>query len=702
MPPGEADNENQYTRVSEIPPEAVEGGPVTPGRQYYRVSFDDTVTDIGTKKEDIFLESVGEMGQQHEFDTYEEITGNLAKHAFKKFVEPCTSLDRLSNSLLGFFPFLKWLPHYSIRNNLLGDIAAGITIAVLHVPQGIAYALLSGVSPVNGLYMSFFSALIYFFFGTCPHISMGSFAVVALMTGVTNQAIMEKYQNADAAGFAQIAGLNVEQVTPIAITSTLCFTIGICTLIMAVLRLDFLTVYFSDPLVGGFTTGAAVHVFCSQLDDIMGVTLDRVSGAGYLFVVLYRLASKVLESNLYTLGASAVAGFGMIIGKDYVSPFVRRITGKKIVIPWELIAMITATIVSYIFDWKTKYNVPVVGTVPRGLPAPHLPVMGLIPDCLGTAIAITIVNVAVHISMAKMIGKRLGYQIDPGQEIYAVGATATIAGLFPVFPVSTALGRTMVLVESGCKTGLNLLFTALTLLAVILFVGPFFATLPLCILSTVILVALRPMFNKFKTLPKMWSVSRIDCLIWTVSFIATVCIDVIGGLAVSIAFALLTVVSRTQWPSWRARFSKPSLAPNGKTIRRFCVFRFESFLLFTNAERFKQSALDALGTWTSHVPELRPEDKTGFYYIFDCSALTQVDTMGLNALREAVADIQAATNAVVYYANADEAVVAILIKTHIAASHDDFFSCVDDFLDLMKVQPKYQPRSLCLSEIKDE
>uniref|UniRef100_A0AC34FET0 STAS domain-containing protein n=1 Tax=Panagrolaimus sp. ES5 TaxID=591445 RepID=A0AC34FET0_9BILA len=396
------------------------------------------------------------------------------------------------------------------------------------------------------------------FFGTSMHASLGSFAVVSLMTGVTNENIMGKYYGNNATEIFEMDDYSMLLINPITIASTLAFTVGICELVIALLRLDFLCVYFSDPLVGGFTTGAAVHVLASQLDDIMGIKLTR---------------------------------------------------------------MIVTTFISNSYSWHNLHNVPVVGAVPKGLPTPHMPQFNLIPDCLPTALAISVVTFAVHISMAKMIAKRLSYEIDPSQEMYAVGFTSALSGLFPVFPCSIALARTMV------------------------------------------------------------------TMIWITSFAATVCIDVIGGFAVSIAFALFTVILRTQWPNWGAKITKPVLSQNGLNFQRTCIFKFESFLLFTNAERFKKAAYQVLNSWIGHLPGIRENDKAGFYFVFDCSALSQIDTMGINAIKDVISEIQLRTNALIYYANAREELIDLLLYSKVAESHDEFVSSVDEFLTVMNLRP---------------
>uniref|UniRef100_A0A915CM39 SLC26A/SulP transporter domain-containing protein n=1 Tax=Ditylenchus dipsaci TaxID=166011 RepID=A0A915CM39_9BILA len=151
---------------------------------------------------------------------------------------------------------------------------------------------------------------------------------------------------------------------------------------------------------------------------------------------------------------------------------------------------------------------------------------------------------------------------------------------------------------------LSALFSCSLLLGVILWLGPLFRTLPLCMLSTVILVSLRPMFKKFMDLPAIWRVSKHDFLIWMLSFCATVGIDVIGGLAVSVAFALLTVVLRTQWPKWHAHFPKSGTGC-------LCLPSFNETMHMWNQAREENA------------------EKSGLIraLLFDCSAITQIDGM---------------------------------------------------------------------------
>ncbi|VDO95048.1 unnamed protein product [Heligmosomoides polygyrus] len=194
------------------------------------------------------------------------------------------------------------------------------------------------------------------------------------------------------------------------------------------------------------------------------------------------------------------------------------------------------------------------------IPRPELPTISILRECLLQSIGIAIVIIAVHISMAKMLGKKFKYSVDDNQELYAIGFTSMLGGCFPAYPVSTALGRTMVNVKSGTKTQLSTVFSCALLMSIILWLGPLLKDLPKCILASIITVALKSMFSKCGELRRIYPVSKIDFAIWVVSFVCTACIDVMEGLAISILFALFTVICRSQWQGrwlWPDRTYQP-------------------------------------------------------------------------------------------------------------------------------------------------
>ncbi|VDK46676.1 unnamed protein product [Anisakis simplex] len=351
--------------------------------------------------------------------------------------------SKISRRIHRFLPIIDWLPNYDVKKNILGDIVGGLTIGVLHTTQGIAYALLARVQPVYGLYTSFFPALIYAIFGTSRHASVGSFAIVALMCGMAVDRVMmndqmQRSQNEtlgmDANDTKNIA---VPEYSAIEIASTIFTMQGIILLVAAICGLQFITKYFSDTLVSGFTTGAAVHVAVGQIKVVLGLNIKAV-GNRHILKRISDIVMNIPNANICVVITSVCSMLFIYIGKEFIDPRVKRYS-KAIQIPYELILM--------------YFMCAALERYPSGmLPKPRLPRFELMPECLPDALAIAALSIAIHISMSKMLAKKLKYKIDAGQELYAYGLMGTISGLFLCYPSSTSMGRTLVSVASGSQT----------------------------------------------------------------------------------------------------------------------------------------------------------------------------------------------------------------------------------------------------------
>lgn len=183
-------------------------------------------------------------------------------------------------------PITDWLPKYEFRNHLVGDLISGFTVAVMHIPQGMAYGILALVTPEVGLYMAFYPVLVYFILGTSKHASLGTFAVISIMVSKT----VQSHANLSIS-LSPVANLTLEEavvnenpITPLEVVTALSLMVGIIHLIMFICRMGALSSLLSEPLISGFTTGAAVHVFVNQLKDILGVEVTRFRGA---FKIVY-------------------------------------------------------------------------------------------------------------------------------------------------------------------------------------------------------------------------------------------------------------------------------------------------------------------------------------------------------------------------------------------------------------------------------
>uniref|UniRef100_A0AC34QAJ8 SLC26A/SulP transporter domain-containing protein n=1 Tax=Panagrolaimus sp. JU765 TaxID=591449 RepID=A0AC34QAJ8_9BILA len=469
----------------------------------------------------------------------------------RRYWKPFTSPKNFLSTVISFFPILRWLPKYDWKRNLTYDFLGGLTVGVMHVPQSIAYALLAKVPPVVGLYTSLFPALFYMLFGTSMHNSIGSFAVVSLMAGKSVTKLCPEPLIDGDNGTLEDGLQDKFEDCALTVASTLAFCVGLIHLLMALLRLEIVVTYFSDQLVAGFTTAASCHVFVTQLPALFGMKgIANPSGVGYLFRKLYSICKHLDRTNWMTtiVGFSSIAF--LVIGKDYVNPVLQKKLRLPVPIPFELILVILATVISTLCKLNFHHHVEIVEEIPTGLPTPHFPQFGQLGELMIDGLSIAVVVVAIHISLAKMFGKKLNYKVDPGQELYAIGFASSLSSFFPIYPVSCSLGRTMVAVEAGTKTQLSTIASSAFLIAIIAYVGKWLENLPMCVLSAVVIVALKGMAKKFLDLKTLWPLSKVDFSIWVVSFVATVGWDVTPGLAISIAYALMTTVFRTQFPRW--------------------------------------------------------------------------------------------------------------------------------------------------------
>ncbi|KAJ1371713.1 hypothetical protein KIN20_033701 [Parelaphostrongylus tenuis] len=534
-----------------------------------------------------------------------------------------TCISKFTDVLTSFMPILHWLPNYKWKEYIHGDLIAGLTVGIMHVPQGMAYASLANVPPVYGMYSSFFSSTIYMFFGTSRHISIGVFAVASLMVG----ACLIRFAP-DPDPFSGNSTTPIGDVDPLVITSALTFIVGVIQILLGVLQLGFLTTYLCDPLVSGFTTGSAAHVLVSQLNKVLGVKLPRHEGAGMLIKMILDLVYSIPSANVTAVVISVFGILFLDLGRTFINPRVKRFS--PVPPPLELILVIIGVIVSVILNLNEDYHVSIVNTIPRGLPMPSLPDISLLPYLISDGIAIAVICYMFVMSMGKLFAKKHKYKIDPTQEFYAVGIMSIASSFFPVFPVGASLSRSSVCEMSGVNTQLYTVFSSSLLLTVILSLGPFLEPLPMCILACIVIVSLKGLFLQVTELPRYWRICKYDFAIWLVACLTTILTDVTKGLVISLAFALFTIVLREQWPQFptiQVDDAAPKHVPEGVSL-----LKFESPLHFANVTFFMDRINEVIST--SRIEALLG----GRAIIVDCAAMSYVDSMGLDALKELYKD----------------------------------------------------------------
>lgn len=529
-------------------------------------------------------------------------------------------------SLLSFFPFIDILRTYSIGTDLLGDIVSGLTIGVMHIPQGMAYGMLANLDPVYGLYTSFFPVILYFFLGTSRHISMGTFAVVSLMIGVVvdkadcspsnsislnttadangtmdcvhsncrSHGLLQNSTVSNATDFHSSSGNYDVEMCKVGYAVAASMMVGIYQLLMGIFKFGFVTIYLLDPLTRALTAGAAVHVFTSQIRHVFGINTESFQGPLKLVYIYIEFFKRITSINFASLVTAVICIAIIYCVQRWLNPLIKK--KVKIPLPIELLVLIFGTLISWLarFSSKDVFNMKIVGDIPTGFPTPAFPRVNHMQSVAVDAVGIALVSFTISISMAKMFAQKHGYSLDSNQELKAYGITNFVCSILNCYVGTASLSRSVLQEAAGGRTQVAGLVSCCLLLVVLLALGPLFMDLPKCVLAAIIIVNLRNVLLQITDLPKLFRISFIDMLIWLVTFLAVVLTDVDLGLFIGVVFSLLTVVIRTQrvHTSILGQISDTDVYedvkkyPSAKEMSDIKIFRFSASLCYTNADNF--------------------------------------------------------------------------------------------------------------------
>lgn len=535
-------------------------------------------------------EAMDEMGQK-------SVSKTSLREKVKKTVR-CSG-PRMKSCLLGTVPIMSWLPRYPIKENALGDLISGISVGIMQLPQGMAYALLASVPPVFGLYSSFYPVLIYFIFGTSKHISLGTYAVMSVMIGGVTERLApdSDFMTWDNVTNTSIIDTVARDEERVRVAAAVTFISGLFQILLGLVQFGFVVTYLSEPLVRGYTTGAAIHVIVSQLKYTFGISPERHSGPLSLIYTVLEICYLLPETNIGTLVASIITILGLIAAKEFNAFLGKRI---PIPIPVELVAIIIATVISWQFDLQQKYGVDVVGVIPSGLQPPVFPDASIFGQVIGDGFALAVVGYGIAISLGRIFALKYGYKVDSNQELIALGLSNSIGGIFQCFSVSCSMSRTMVQESTGGKTQVAGALSAVVILFITLWIGSLFEDLPKSVLAAIIYVNLHSMMKQFLDIPALWKSNRVDMLVWVATFILTLLLNPDIGLAAAIGFSLLTVIFRTQLPKYSMLGRVPETDiykpldeyHQVRQVPGILIFRSSATLYFANAEMY-QDALNS-------------------------------------------------------------------------------------------------------------
>lgn len=512
----------------------------------------------------------------------------------------------------------------SAPGDLRADLFAGLTVGVVLIPQGMAYALIAGLPPVYGLYAAVVPMAVYALLGTSRHMSVGPVAMAALLV---------------ASAVAPLAAGDPTRYVTIAVA--LSGLIGVIQLLMGLFRAGFLVNLLSHPVLAGFTSAAAIMIATSQLGGLTGLGI----GKGHVHEILIEFASTWRATHSLTLAV----GLGSIVATLALRRFV-----PKLPAPMTVVAVGTAA--SWLLGWG-DLGVDIVGTVPSGLPTLATPgfalpgvatlgvalswseVMALVP----AAVAISLVGFMESIAVSKVYAARFRYDIDADQELKALGLANMFGAFFQSFPVTGGFSRTAVNVDSGARTQLSALVSAGVISVTLLFLTPLFRHLPKAILAAIIVVAVAGLVD-VRGARELWQIDRRDFGLMLATFLATLTLGIEEGILVGAGLSVAVVLHQITQPHIAVlgripgsdRYRSVKNRPDAVTIPGVAVLRMDASLFYGNAETFRGASRRAFAAAQGEVGGSGHPTAL----VIDCYPINRMDSTGLHVLHAIVYEIR--------------------------------------------------------------
>ena len=505
------------------------------------------------------------------------------------------------------FPITKDLLTYN-KSTLYSDLIAGLSIAVIVIPQGLAYAMIAGLPPIYGLYAALVPQFIHGIMGTSRHPAVGPVALDSLVVAI-------------ALGALSLSGIG--EVVAAAIF--LAAMVGILQITMGLLQMGVLANYLSRPVISGFTSAAAIIIGLNQVEHLLGL---QIESSNQIQKMLLSVAQNFNETHLITVVVGVSAMSLILVTKKYFSKF-----------PSSLLVSVFGVLLIWSTRWDL-HGVEIVGHIPAGLPNFDLLTVSpeLLRDMLPFALTLAVIGYVEIISITKELEEQEEkYFLKPNKELMALGTANLVGSFFQSYPVSASFSRSAVKFQSGALTGMTAVFSASIVGLTLLFFTSLFFYLPIAVLAGIIMVAVIRLIN-IRYAIDLYKTRRDEFFLLLITCLLTLFVGISQGILIGTLLSLLLMVIRTSKPHY-AILAKVSGTNYYKNISRFetdaniddniLILRFDAQLFFGNRDYFRKIVFEEI--------EKKPNLK-GFILV--ARGITYVDSSGLSTLSAMIKSFQ--------------------------------------------------------------
>ena len=500
-------------------------------------------------------------------------------------------------------PIFDWLPNYD-KSYLKGDIIAGITVSIILIPQGIAYALIAGLPPIYGLYCALVPQIIYAIFGSSRQVAIGPVAMDSLIV---------------ATGVSTLALVGSESYIEIAIL--LALMVGAIQFILGIFSLGFIVNFLSRPVITGFTSAVALTIGLNQFRNLLGVDFIQ---SDLIQELIVDISTRFMEFD----GQTTIIGLASVL----IIVALKRINKK---IPNALIVVVFGVVTLKFFGVHFE-NVSIVKDIPSGLPSFGVPSYDWdqVRELFPIALTLVMVGYLETISIGKSLESQQDeYRVRPNQELIALGLSNMAGSLFKAYPIASSFSRSAINQESGGKTGISAFVSVIMVGLTLLFLTPLFYYLPKTVLAAIIIVAVFGLIN-FKEAIYLWKANNLDFWLLLATFVSTLVLGIEYGIFVGVALSLIILIFRTSRP-YVTELGKVPDSDFYRNKNRFeeviiedeiLVFRFDAQLFYANSNYFRDN-LDEMVE--------KKGDKLKII-VFDAESINRVDSTGIEMLKERI------------------------------------------------------------------